>query len=471
MQVSVLNYKDLNFEFRIDAEYYRTEVLNKVKLLDKTKNDILKNLASFVMGPFGSTVTVDKYVEKSEYRYVRNKDISDFLIGTNEPAYIPEEVFSSLPQFHIHKEDLLITVVGTLGKVAIARENDTNAIFSCKSTVIRARRIDPYYLLTYLNTNTGQVFAVRGVRGAIQQGLNLSDLQYIKIFIPSDLFQRRIREVVSASFEMNDKAAILYANAEKILLSELGMSDWNPKHQMCFIRNFSDTQSADRIDAEYFQPMYEEVENILSNKDRQSLQSLCSIINYGTVPTSPYVEKGVPYIKGLNLVDGLIQGEFDKLENTQDLPKKFYTQENDIIISQMGTVGKAGLVLKEQENWLFASFTIRIRLSNYDFINPFILTLYINEVARKWYLMRNIAQASVRQNTDLPTIKNLLVPKIPRDVQDKITSLMKESFNLGNKSKLLLEIAKRGVEMAIEKTEEEAIRFINQEVKAYGIPA
>ncbi len=152
MQISTINYKKLNHEFRIDAEYYREEILNRLTVLDRHNKERLDKLADFIIGPFGSTVKVEQYVDKSEYRYVRNKDINDFVIKDVEPALIPQEVYDSLPQFHIKENDLLITVVGTLGKVAIAKEKDANSIFSCKSTIIRARNINPFYLLTYFNT-------------------------------------------------------------------------------------------------------------------------------------------------------------------------------------------------------------------------------------------------------------------------------------------------------------------------------
>ena len=38
----------------------------------------------------------------------------------------------------------------------------------------------------------GQLFVLRGIRGAIQQGLNLSDLKEIKVFIPSKDFQKNL---------------------------------------------------------------------------------------------------------------------------------------------------------------------------------------------------------------------------------------------------------------------------------------
>jgi hypothetical protein len=151
------------------------------------------------------------------------------------------------------------------------------------------------------------------------------------------------------------------------------------------------------------------------------------------------------------------------------LPKKFYTKENDIVISQMGTVGKAGIVTKSEEDYLFASFTIRIRLRDYDYIDPYVLTLYIDKIAREWYILRKIAQASVRQNTDLPTIKALRVPEINKAIQQQIRDAILTSQRSKTTSKQLLGIAKRGVELAIEKDEKQAQKWMNSELKKLNI--
>ncbi len=38
-----------------------------------------------------------------------------FKSSDNEQAFIPEQVYRALPQFHIKENDLLITVVGIFG--------------------------------------------------------------------------------------------------------------------------------------------------------------------------------------------------------------------------------------------------------------------------------------------------------------------------------------------------------------------
>ena len=224
MQYSIVTFSEIvrNSDFRIDAEYYRKEVLNRLNVLDRYNRDILDNLVEFVVGPFGSTITTDKYVDQSSYRYIRNKDINNFFIKDDDPALLSKEIYDSLPQFHIQENDLLITVVGTLGKVAIATQKDTKSIFSCKSTIIRTQKINPFYLLTYLNSDTGTLFSLRGRRGAIQEGLNLTDLKEIQIFIPSEEFQQIIEKTVKKSFLSLEESRTAYQETQILLLSELG---------------------------------------------------------------------------------------------------------------------------------------------------------------------------------------------------------------------------------------------------------
>jgi len=53
-------------------------------------------------------------------------------------------------------------------------------------------------------------------------------------------------------------------------------------------------------------------------------------------------------------------------------------------------------------------------------------------------------------------------------IQKEISGKIAESFLKRRQSRSLLEIAKVGVEMAIEKSEAEALKWINQEVKSYA---
>lgn len=465
MQTSVVNYKKLNFELRIDAEYYRAEILNKINLLDKKKNSVLSDLASFVIGPFGSTVTVEQYVNCSDFRYVRNKDINDFQINDDEPALIPEQVYKALPQFHIRENDLMMTVVGTLGKVAIATKKDTTSIFSCKSTIIRAKKVDPFYLLTYLNSDVGQLFALRGVRGAIQQGLNLSDLKEIKVFLPSEMFQKFIRSIVTKAFSMTDEAKSLYSQAEQILLSELGLLNWKPKHQLSFVKNFSNTQSADRIDAEYFQPMYEEVvERIKQYKNgHKPLVEIVKIMDRNFQPkddvTYRYIE--LANISANGNINGFIEAQ------GKELPTRARRKVNigDVIVSTIeGALSSIALINDDLDNVLCSTGFFVI---NSEKINSETLLVLLKSLVGQLQLKKGCSGTILTAIGD-DEFKRIILPDIPVSIQSDIKKKITEMYNAKALSKRFLNIAKRGVEMAIEKDEKEAQDWISVELKKYS---
>lgn len=471
MQTSVVNYKELNFEFRIDAEYHRAEVLENLHLLDKKNNDVLENLASFVIGPFGSTVTVDQYITKSAYRYVRNKDINDFIICDDESALIPEQVYKNLPQFHIKENDLLITVVGTLGKVAIAQKKDAKSIFSCKSTLIRVKSIDPFYLLPYLNSRIGQIFVLRGTRGAIQQGLNLSDLKEIKVFIPSNSFQKEISNIVHESFNLINKANDCYSQAEQILLSELNLLNWKPKHRHSFVKNFSDTQSSERIDAEFYQPMYEEiVKAITSTKDHSCLGDLVSIKKCIEPGSEAYQESGILFLRVSNLSKfGIKEGNQQCLTNElyrtlkQHQPKK-----GEILLSKDATPGIAYYLKDEPKRMIPSGGILRIKIIDEEKLYPEYLTLVLNSLIVQKQIERD-AGGSVINHWLVDQVKSTLIPILPVAKQKKIAEAVNDSFCNRELSKQLLEIAKRGVELAIEKDEKHAHKWIDAELKKLNI--
>ena len=61
MRSSIVHKKELNEEFRVDAEYYGPENLTREETVTKHDFDLLGNICELVAGPFGSTVTTEKY--------------------------------------------------------------------------------------------------------------------------------------------------------------------------------------------------------------------------------------------------------------------------------------------------------------------------------------------------------------------------------------------------------------------------
>lgn len=472
LEISEIVRSGLEYSKRLDSEYYRPVFLKYEELLQHKKAIPLKDIATFLIGPFGSAFTVENYTEDKTYRYMRGKDVKPMKIMDDDNVYMPKSDFERLSKYALKENDILLSVVGTLGNAAIIQKENTPSIFSCKSTVIRVSGVNPFYLLAYINSSYGRSLLLRKERGAVQKGLNLDDVKTLNVYLANNQIQQLIERIFKLSVEIDKKAKSTYTAAETLLLQTLGLANFSPNPEKVNIKSFKDSfGTSGRLDAEYYQSFYEQFEAIIKTNTFVLLDDICSDINYGTVPTSPYTEdgSGIPYIKGMNIKNCMISGEFDRIEGTEELKERFYTKEGDIIISQMGTVGDVGVVNKEQEGWLFASFTIRARLKRNTNFNPYFVGFYIQNLAKPYYLMRNIAQASVRQNTDLPTIRSIYIPTVKLDRQQEIANLIQQSFTLKAQSEHLLEVAKRAVEIAIEQDEQTAMDYINANTSSTSV--
>ena len=89
----------------------------------------------------GSQFIVSSYEDKSPYRYVRGKDVKPFFIVNEDRVHLPKLDYERLKKYKLKENDILISLVGTLGNASIVTEDITPAIFSCKSTVVRTKNI------------------------------------------------------------------------------------------------------------------------------------------------------------------------------------------------------------------------------------------------------------------------------------------------------------------------------------------
>lgn len=147
LECSEILKSDLEAGERIDAEYYQKKYLQYQKLIEKQSNNQLSQICDFMSGPFGSAYDTGTYVKTSDYRYVRGQDVKPFVLQDDSPRYMAKEDYIRLNKYALSTNDILISVVGTLGNACIVQKEEIPAIFSCKSTVIKAKRVDPFYLL------------------------------------------------------------------------------------------------------------------------------------------------------------------------------------------------------------------------------------------------------------------------------------------------------------------------------------
>jgi len=447
----------------LDAEYHQKENIKRDSILTKKG---YSRIGEFAYVTDGIHTSID-YCDNSNIRLFSATTPRENYFDLSRDVYISKKAHEANPRTALKEDDIIISTVGTIGNCAVVNKSVLPANSDRHVGIIRIKNDEflPRFISTFLLTRYGRFQTLRESTGNVQLNLFLYKIRELKIPNLSHKFQSKIEELIVACDTKIGNSNDKYSQAENLLMTELGLENFNPSNGKISIKSLKESfLKTGRLDSEYYQPKYEIVEEKLNEIGVEKLENICSLINYGTVPTSPYVKNSnsVPYIKGMNLKNCFVDGELDEIENVENLQDKFFTKENDIIISQMGTVGDVGIVTKEQENYLFASFTIRARLND-DRFNPYFVGAYIQNVAKEYYLYRNIALASVRQNTDLPTIKNMPIPLVKKDIQDEIASYIWQSMEYSKKAKELLKISTKAVEIAIEKDEEMARNLLDRQ--------
>lgn len=469
MQCSSVSKSELNEELRIDSEYYSPENLRKEDAVTNHKYELLGNLCDLIAGPFGSAVTTDRYDPDSEKRYIRGKDIQSFFLEKNDAVYVEQDLFNELSQFHLKEQDVLLTVVGMkFGKVAIIYNEDLPAIFSCKSTLIRNPRINIWYLLAYLACNVGYGLIRRGQRGAAQPGINLFDIQTVPVPLFGADLEFQVERTIKESKITLERSIELFAEAQTLLLSELGLTDWQPKHQLTFINNYSDTEHAERIDAEYYQPKYDELLQLINqNSNYTKVISEIQIHNARGLQPKYSRDGSLDVITSKHILEnGLDVDNFDKTDTINwNLQKKARVKKGSILTYTTGAnIGRTAIYQSEKQ--ALASNHVNILTIKEE--DPNYVAFVMNSLIGRLQTDR-LSAGSAQAELYPQDIGNFIIPFIEKGKEIQIQQNVAKSFNLRKQSKHLLECAQRVVEMAIEQDEQTAITWLENETKKMQI--
>ena len=266
VQTSIARYSELERTKRIDAEFFWPVFLDLNKALSAK---IVQPLTALCKVSDGNHMSVAHHFHaENGIPYFRGQDINtDFFIENAKPIFIPEEIYA-LPHMRrswFHEGDILLSIVGTIGSLSIFTQKFKKSTGSCKIAILRPKKKSSEYLATFLQSKYGQFQIKRNTRGAVQQGLLLEDMEQIQVYMPSEELEKSISNNIQAAIELNRFSNEKYKEAQVFLLSEIRLADWQPKHRLAFVKNYSDAEKAERIDAEHFQPKYEEIEETIKS--------------------------------------------------------------------------------------------------------------------------------------------------------------------------------------------------------------
>ena len=463
LECSEILKSELEFSGRIDAEYYQKKFLQYQAAIEKHSILPLSKIADFLIGPFGSAYDTSTYVEQSDYRYIRGQDVKPFLLQDASPRYMAEDDYDRLSKYALHANDILVSVVGTLGNACIIQEHEVPAIFSCKSTAVKAKDVNPFYLLSYLNSKYGKSLLCRKERGAIQKGLNLDDLKTLDIPLFSDELSKNTELLISKALDSISCAKKVYYEAEIQLRTILGSVTVSNKNHS--IKTLAESfLKSSRLDAEYYQPKFDilfDKLSKLSNKRLGGDDGIANIKKSIEPGSDSYKDEGIPFVRvsdvsKYEIISPEIYLSHDVIENVAALfPKK-----DTILFSKDGSVGIA-YKLELDEDIITSGALLHLTVKNTSEVLPDYLTLVLNSLVVQMQAERD-SNGAIIQHWKPSEIENVIIPILDMDEQKELAEMVQKSFALRRQSKQLLEYAKQAVEMAIEQGEDTALAWLKE---------
>jgi type I restriction enzyme S subunit len=174
-------------------------------------------------GPFGSQLKHSEFTRDG----VPVLGIDNIVKNTFQwtgPRCLPLEKYEKFKRYRVFPNDIIITIMGTTGRVAVAPEN----LPECMSTkhlcvlTLNKTMIDPVYLwATLLFDNKVRGQAKKSSCGAIMEGWNMGIIKAINVRVPPLNEQLEFRKIIERTEKMKEKMLAWETNGSTQLFNSL----------------------------------------------------------------------------------------------------------------------------------------------------------------------------------------------------------------------------------------------------------
>lgn len=366
----ILKSKDL----RLEASVYVTEAAQATQ-------KVLHNRYGFV--PLRQVIDTHHcprfkrfFVDKSNFGIYQPSQIQE--IAPQPVAYISEKTDTNIDALRVKKGQILMTCSGTIGRVTYVSDTFDNLIFSHDLLRINVKNSDEIgYIYAYFLSKIGNSVIQSGNYGSVIQHIEPEHLLQLPIPNAPNALKTQIHEQVMDSFALRDKSNELLQQAQDLLQKSLNLP---PLDAFKYPNRQAETWSisvedlAGRFEASYHNPVVHRIEAHLQKHAKQvstlSDKSLVSEISLPARFKRHYVsaEYGIPFLGGKEILELDPRGEkyLSKKQHADLIENQLLLQENMILITCSGTIGKTVLVSKHWQGWAASQHLLRVKPVNDD---------------------------------------------------------------------------------------------------------
>ena len=291
------------------------------------------------MGPFGSSLKKEE-LTKNGIMTLWIENIVHNKFSWDYKQYITKEKFEELRGFKVQPEDVIMTMMGTVGKVAIVPNDIGTAIITSHllKITLDQKKCLPQFLYYFLQSNFIYRQILSQSRGVVMSGLNTKIVKSLLIKVPSINEQEKIASILSNIDELIQK------QEEKITLTQKLMKG---RIQTLLTRGIGHKYPQEFKKEDWLFRKKIEIPQEWEWEQLLDTSSLKGRIGWQGLTSSEYRKEGKFHlVTGTDFKNGKINWEtcvyVDDERYSQDT--NIQLKKHDILITKDGTIGKIAYV-------------------------------------------------------------------------------------------------------------------------------
>lgn len=258
----------------------------------------------------------------TNHPYIRVIDMREGYVDTSELKYVPDEAFSAIQNYRIYKDDIYISVAGTLGIVGQIPAYLDGANLTENANRVTNIKCNVKYLMYWLMSSTIQNIISQTQTLGAQPKLALTRIRNFPVILPSIQEQEKIVEVLS-------NVDTLITNLQKLIRKKKDI------RQGTLQMLVTGKKRLDGFDGEW----------VKINLSKNS--KLKARIGWQGLTTAEYLDEGYSYlITGTDFKDGQIDWngchyvDYNRYEQDPNIQ----VSNGDLLLTKDGTIGKVAYV-------------------------------------------------------------------------------------------------------------------------------
>ena len=424
--------------YRLEPSFYYYNVIVKERSMARGINYVkLHTMTEMISDGEHSAIPRQK---QAGVRYLYGRNIKDGIINfdpNTDSSYISSENYHKFKRIHLLEDDVLMTIVGTIGKVAVYKKSYVGTAGIPRHIAkIRLKEdsvFSNHYLVAFLLSKLGKRQITNISTGNNQPLLSIANIETLDIPIVSKNAHDKITKDSKRCLECEESALSLIKDVKEDLRYTAYKSDLVRNNLWISLFNY---------------PLY--VNTVKEMAKHWSLHSLGSLVDVfvgdevGSDSYNEYVDKSstdIPFVR----TSDIINYELDQFPDFYVSHSTYIAlaqgvRAGDILFSKDGKIGMVGMVTASDRMIVSSGFAIlRLKPEAIQLgVTPeYLFTVLTLPEIGIYASKRRTVVASTIPHLREDRLKEIEIPLVGKRTIDSITEKIKAAFKLKDEKKRL----------------------------------